>query len=228
MSTTWPKVRRVLELSAIDLSYRMPRHEKLCVLRGVDLSLARGELLCVAGRSGSGKTSLLYVAARLLRADSGTVTWLGEEVTGLSDREVTARRRGLLGFVFQSAGLIELLTAQENVALPGMSRDGNGPAGGDASERARMLLDRVGLHDRLRHFPAQLSGGERQRVAVARALFHDPPLLIVDEPTASLDAEAARRTVSLLTEIRDEGRAVLVASHDERVISESDRVLRLE
>lgn len=218
---------RAVELKAVNLAYCLPHGESLRVLREVDLSVGRGELVCVAGRSGSGKTSLLYVTACLLRPDSGTVTWLGEDVTGLSDRETTARRRSLLGFVFQSAGLIELLTARENVALPGLSRDGKVPSGG-ARKRAETLLARVGIGDRLGNFPAQLSGGERQRVAVARALFHDPPLLIVDEPTASLDAEAATQMVALLHEMRDEGRAVLVASHDEHVISGADRVFRLE
>jgi ABC-type lipoprotein export system ATPase subunit len=223
-----PNGAPVLDLAGVHLAYRLPHGESLHVLEGVNLSVDRGELVCVAGRSGSGKTSLLYVAAHLLKADAGTVAWMGEDVTSLSERDATARRRSLLGFVFQTAGLIELLTAQENVALPGLSRDGEASTNADTRSRAQMLLTRMGLGDRLRHFPAQLSGGERQRVAVARALFHDPPLLIVDEPTASLDAEAARRMVRLLQEMRDEGRAVLVASHDEHVISGADRVLRLE
>jgi ABC-type lipoprotein export system ATPase subunit len=218
----------VIELAEIRLSYKLPSGEKLRVLDGVNLSVGRGEIACVAGRSGSGKTSLLHVAALLLRPDAGTVAWMGEDVTGLSDRASTARRRGTIGFVFQTSGLIELLTAQENVALPGLSRNGSETSSGDARERAASLLDRVGLRDRLRHFPAQLSGGERQRVAVARSLFHDPPLLIVDEPTASLDTEGAKRIIGLLREMRDDGRAVLVASHDEHVIAAADQVLRLE
>lgn len=218
----------LIELVEIGLSYQLPSGGRLRVLDGVSVSVARGEIACVAGRSGSGKSSLLHVAALLLRPDSGTVAWMGEDVTGLSDRAATAHRRESIGFVFQTSGLIELLTAQENVALPGFSRDGSRSHGADARERAASLLDRVGLADRLRHFPAQLSGGERQRVAVARSLFHDPPMLIVDEPTASLDAEGAARIVELLRELRDEGRAILVASHDEHVISAADRVLHLE
>jgi ABC-type lipoprotein export system ATPase subunit len=229
-SKATPRASQVpaLELDGIELTYRVPGNEPLHVLRGIGLTASRGEFVCLAGRSGSGKTTLLYVATRLLSPDAGTVRWMGEDVTALGERESTARRRELIGFVFQTAGLIDLLTAQENVALPGFSRNGHAASGADARRRAESLLARVGLGGRLRHYPAQLSGGERQRVAVARALFHDPPLLIVDEPTASLDAAAATRMVELLRGMRDEGRAVLVASHDEHVLQGADRIIRLD
>jgi ABC-type lipoprotein export system ATPase subunit len=217
-----------LDLAGIELTYRLPGGERLNVLRGADLTVREGELVCLAGRSGSGKSSLLYVATGLLKADGGSVKWMGDEVSGLGDGELTARRRRTIGFVFQSGGLIDLLTARENVALPGYSKDGRRASGAAARERAESLLALVGIVGRARHFPAQLSGGERQRVAVARALFHDPPLLIVDEPTASLDAQSAEQMVALLRDIRDEGRAVLVASHDEHVLRGSDRVIRLD
>ena len=219
---------RVLQVEGIELSYRLPDGALLHVLRGVDLTVAPGELVCIAGRSGSGKSSLLYVAAGLLVADAGLVSWLGEPITGLKTADVTARRRETIGFVFQSGGLVDLLTAAENVALPGLARDGTTPSRGDVRARAAALLEQVELGDRSAHFPAELSGGERQRVALARALFHNPPLLIVDEPTASLDAAAAQHIVELLKGVRDNRRAVLVASHDERVIRAADRVLMLD
>lgn len=218
----------MLELAGIELTYRLPGGEPLHVLRGVDLTVGERELVCLAGRSGSGKSSLLYVATGLLKADEGSVRWMGDEVSGLGDGELTARRRRTIGFVFQSGGLIDLLTARENVALPGYSKDGRRASRAEARERAESLLALVELGGRARHFPAQLSGGERQRVAVARALFHDPPLLIVDEPTASLDAQSAEHMVGLLRDIRDAGHAVLVASHDEHVLRGSDRVIRLD
>ncbi len=218
----------MLDLAGIELTYRLPGGDPLHVLRGVDLAVRERELVCLAGRSGSGKSSLLYVATGLLKADAGSVRWMGDEVSGLGDAELTARRRRTIGFVFQSGGLIDLLTARENVALPGYSKDGRSASRAEARDRAESLLALVELSGRARHFPAQLSGGERQRVAVARALFCDPPLLIVDEPTASLDAQSAEHMVGLLRDFRDAGKAVLVASHDEHVLRGSDRVIRLD
>ena len=217
-----------LELQDVSLSYPTSGGSRLDVLRSVDLTVACGELVCLAGRSGSGKSTLLYVAASLLRPDGGRVLWLGDEITGLRDSEVRARREGELGFVFQTGGLVDLLTAAENVALPGLSRSSARVTSGAARERADTLLKQVGLGERSKHFPAQLSGGERQRVAVARALFGAPRILIVDEPTASLDAAGARDMVAVLTAVRDTGCAVLVASHDQHVIDAADRVLRLD
>jgi ABC-type lipoprotein export system ATPase subunit len=220
-----------LELSGVELAYQVPGGEPLQVLRGVDLAVGNGELLCLAGRSGSGKSSLLYVASGLLAPDQGVVRWLGMDVTSMSPAEVVQRRRRTIGFVFQTGGLVDLLTAAENVALPGLADGGEDRDRRDHDDvRARVvsLLEELDLAQRARHFPAQLSGGERQRVAVARALFADPPVLIIDEPTASLDAASAEHMVELLRRIRGTGRAVLVASHDEHVIRGADRVVRLD
>jgi ABC-type lipoprotein export system ATPase subunit len=220
-----------LEVTGVELSYRLPGGELLHVLRGVDLAVGDGELLCLAGRSGSGKSSLLYVASGLLAPDNGVVRWLGEDITRLTAAEVAQRRRHTVGFVFQTGGLVDLLTAAENVALPGLAdgRDyGDSLDRGDVRARVVSLLDQFDLSQRARHFPAQLSGGERQRIAVARALFADPPVLIIDEPTASLDAASAEHMVELLRKICDTGRAVLVASHDEHVIRGADRLVHLD
>lgn len=220
-----------LALTGVELTYRVPGGEPLKVLRGVDVLLGNGELLCLAGRSGSGKSSLLYVASGLLAPDRGVVRWLGSDVGSMSPEEVVQRRRRTIGFVFQSGGLVDQLTAAENVALPGLAGGGDrGTRGRHDGVRARVasLLEEVDLAKRAHHFPAQLSGGERQRVAVARALFADPPVLIIDEPTASLDATSAEKMVELLRRIRDTGRAVLVASHDEHVIRGADRVTHLD
>lgn len=194
------------------------------VFEGIDLELRAGELVCVAGRSGSGKTTLLHIAAALISPTSGVVRWRGVDPAELGDAERSALRRETLGIVFQDAGLIGTLTAAENVALPGL------PAGlgRDARRRARELLELVGVAGRANHFPSQLSGGEQQRVGIARALFADPPVLIVDEPTSNLDRRTADAIIELLTSIRAAGRGLLVASHDAHLIARADRVVPLD
>jgi putative ABC transport system ATP-binding protein len=194
------------------------------VFEGIDLELRAGELVCVAGRSGSGKTTLLHIAAALISPTSGVVRWRGVDPAELGDAERSALRREMLGIVFQDAGLIGALTAAENVALPGL------PAGlgRDARRRARELLELVGVAGRANHFPSQLSGGEQQRVGIARALFADPPVLIVDEPTSNLDRRTADAIIQLLTSIRTAGRGLLVASHDAHLIARADRVVPLD
>jgi ABC-type lipoprotein export system ATPase subunit len=198
----------------------------LTALPSTSLSLASGGFTCVAGRSGSGKTTLLHVAAGLLVPSAGDVRWRGDSVLRLSEAARAKRRLELFGFVFQAGGLIGSLTAAENVALPGA------PAGptrrGSRSVRARDMLAEVGLLDRADHFPSQMSGGEQQRVGLARALYADPAALIVDEPTANLDRASADAIIEVMVELNRKGRGLLVASHDERLISRAQRVLRLD
>lgn len=215
---------RLLELSGIALDYHTPSGASLRILNGVSLAVHSGELVCAAGRSGSGKTSLLMVAAALLRPKAGSVRWPSGPINGEGAASLARRRGASLGVVFQSGGLIESLTAAENVALPGMPhKDRRG-----GRQRADQLLARVGLADRSDHYPWQLSGGEQQRVALARALFRDPPVLIVDEPTANLDRATADAIVELLVSLRDEGRGLLVAAHDQRLLQRADRIVELE
>lgn len=214
----------LLELSDISLEYRTPAGAGLAILDGASVTVRGSELVCAAGRSGSGKTSLLLIAAAMLRPQGGSVRWPTGPVNGEAPATLARRRGADLGIVFQSGGLIESLTAAENVALPGMALK-NRSGGG---ERAQQLLVRVGLADRGDHYPWQLSGGEQQRVALARALFRDPPLLIVDEPTANLDRATADAIIDLLVSLRDEGRGLLVAAHDQRLLERADRVLELE
>ncbi len=197
--------------------------EAVRVLEGIDLEVGRGELVVVAGRSGCGKTTLLNIAAGLLRPTRGIVTWSGVAVGELS-WDALARLRGrTVGVVFQNAALIETLTAAENVALAAVP---SGLKGGRI--RALGLLDQLGVTGRAGHYPAHLSGGEQQRVAIARALFADPPLLIVDEPTANLDRRTADEVIGALRSLREQGRGLLVASHDAHAIDVADRVIELE
>ncbi len=214
-----------VRLEHICLSYAAPNGAApLRVLEDLTLGVAASELVCIAGRSGSGKTSLLNVAACLIPPSSGHVYWGAREVAGLDPGSLAKLRRERLGYVFQNAGLIAMLTAEENVALPGM------PLGrrGDARERVDALLALVGLNGRARHYPAQLSGGEQQRVGLARALYADPPLLVIDEPTANLDRSNADEIIRLLIELRDRGKAILAASHDPSLISQADQIVQME
>lgn len=195
-------------------------------LRGVDLSVAAGEMLLIMGPSGSGKTTLLSVLGALLAPTSGTVTIAGEEVTGLSERRLPDIRIRLLGFIFQDFNLLSALTARENVEVV---MDFAGKGGRPARERAEALLSDLGLRDRLDFLPEKLSGGEKQRVAIARALANDPAVLLCDEPTANLDSKIGHDVVTRLRAIADEqGKAVIIVSHDDRIRPHADRTLWLE
>lgn len=214
----------LLELEAISVIYPGRDHSvPIELLNGVSVSVSCGEMTVVAGRSGSGKTTLLNVAAGLIRPSSGTVRWSGDWIGELSRDELAKRRGRFIGMVFQSAALIESLTAAENVALAGV------PSGVSRDrDHSIALLEQFGLRARARHFPAQLSGGEQQRVAIARALYADAPLLIVDEPTANLDRRTADELIDGLHDLRREKRGLLVASHDPHVINMADRLIELE
>jgi ABC-type lipoprotein export system ATPase subunit len=213
----------LLWVDDINVTFRSPGQDAIVVLNGFSAHVAARELIVAAGRSGSGKTTLLNVAAGLLQPSHGSVHWAGTNIGGLRRDEVARRRAGFIGYVFQNAGLIDSLTAAENVALPGL------PDGAPLSRtRALELLEAFGVARRSGHFPAQLSGGEQQRVAIARALYTDPPLLIVDEPTANVDRQTADEIVEELVRLRDRGRGLLVASHDPHLIGAADRVVQIE
>lgn len=195
-------------------------------LRGVDLRVPLGKLTMLVGPSGCGKTTLLSVIAGVLKATAGQVEVLGERIDLLpGDRLVDFRRRNL-GFVFQQFNLLPSLTAAENAAVPLLASGLNRK---HAVERAAVLLDRLGIGDRIDAHPAQLSGGQQQRVAFARALVHEPPLIVCDEPTSALDAETGHQVMELLASLavrRD--RAVIVVTHDSRVFQFADYIARMD
>jgi putative ABC transport system ATP-binding protein len=196
------------------------------VLRGVDLDVAPGEMVAVVGPSGSGKSTLLYVAGALDRDFGGEATIAGTPLAGLSPGARAELRNRAVGFVFQSFNLLQGLSALENVMIPGLlRRDGTSVA--ELRARAGEALARVGLVDRATAPPARLSGGERQRVAVARALFAGPSVLLADEPTGNLDAVSGQSVIRLFREAADAGLSVLVVTHEERVSREASRVLHL-
>ncbi len=194
-------------------------------VRGVTFSVEPGALVALVGPSGSGKTTLLSLAGGLDRPDQGTVTVAGRELGRLSRTELVRFRRELVGFVFQSPGLIPLMTALENVSL---TLELLGRPEREVRELALDALELVGLESRARHRAYELSGGEQQRVALARALAKAPRVLLADEPTGELDSETGQAIVALLREVSRSGTAVLVATHDEALAAGADRVYRIE
>jgi putative ABC transport system ATP-binding protein len=195
----------------------------LTVLRDVGLRVAEGEFVAVLGPSGSGKSTLLGLLAGLDTPTAGTVRIGGTDLGGLSEDARARFRRDNVGFVFQSFQLIPTLTARENVQLPLELRGDADPAA-----RAAALLARVGLADRLEHFPSQLSGGEQQRVALARAFVHSPRILFADEPTGNLDAITGRGIIELMEELNHESGATLVlVTHDLELAGHASRTIRL-
>ena len=195
-------------------------------LRGVSFTLPRGQLVALRGRSGSGKTTLLNIVGGLDRPTSGSVHVAGREVSAMSEREQMLLRRGTVAFIFQSFGLIPMLSAAENVGIPLRI---NGVGAREREERVRLMLGIVGLADHALQRPGELSGGQQQRVAIARALAGRPELLIADEPTGQLDSETGRQIMRLLrTVVRSEGITALVATHDSALIDVADDVLLLE
>lgn len=187
-------------------TFAMPGGVPVEVLRGVTLHVAAGETLAVTGPSGSGKTTLLQLIGAMDRPDAGEVRVNGRELGGLDEAARAAFRNREVGFVFQAHHLLPQLTALENVLVPAWA----GTVTAEVSERARHLLARVGLAERMEHFPGQLSGGERQRVALARALVLSPCLLLADEPTGALDRANALALIDLLLELNREERATLM------------------
>ncbi|MET7524722.1 ABC transporter ATP-binding protein [Streptomyces sp. NPDC005248] len=194
-------------------------------LRGISFDVPRGELVALKGRSGSGKTTLLNLVGGLDSPDRGRITVDGTDLSGLGEDGLLELRRDRIGFIFQSFGLIPILTAAENVGVPMRLRKAD-PR--EREDRVALLLSLVGLGDHGAQRPGELSGGQQQRVAIARALANRPALLIADEPTGQLDAETGLAVMELLRAVvRSEGVTALVATHDAQLLGLADRVLEL-
>ncbi|GGU06788.1 ATP-binding cassette domain-containing protein [Streptomyces sp. QHH-9511] len=194
-------------------------------LRGVSFDIPRGELVALKGRSGSGKTTLLNLVGGLDSPDDGRITIDGTDLAELGENRLLELRRDRIGFIFQSFGLIPILTAAENVGVPMRLRKADPE---EREERVALLLALVGLADHAAQRPGELSGGQQQRVAIARALANKPALLIADEPTGQLDAETGLAVMELLRAVvRSEGVTALVATHDAQLLGLADRVLEL-
>ncbi len=199
--------------------------EEIRALDGVTMEVEEGQFLAVVGRSGSGKTTLLNLMAGLDKPSSGTVLLQGRDLAQMNEAELIKVRRHRIGFVFQSFGLLPLLSALENVELP--LRIAGAPAG-SREKRAREALEMVGLEKRMRHRPYELSGGEQQRVAIARAFVINPALILADEPTGELDSANGAAIFSLFKEMtRNEGISVITATHDTALVALADEVKEL-
>lgn len=205
-------------------SYRIFDQE-VEVLKGINLQIERGEFAAIMGTSGSGKTTLMNVIGCLDTPTSGRFIFSDREVSGLTDDELSVIRNEHIGFVFQNFYLLPYATVLENVLLPSLYvRKKKKDAKNDALE----ILSLVGLKDRTRFKPSQLSGGQQQRVAIARALINDPELLLADEPTGQLDSSTSREIMSLITEMHQRGKTVIIVTHDSDVAAYADRRIRIE
>ena len=193
-------------------------------LDNINLSVQKGEFLAVIGRSGSGKTTLLNVIAGLDQPTHGTIVINDQDISSFSDRQMTELRRHHIGFVFQSFGLLPLMSAAENIELALRIAGTNKK---HRRERTLELLELVGLENRSQHRPYELSGGEQQRVAVARAIANNPPLIIADEPTGELDSNTGQQIFTLLRKVAEAGVTVITATHDPFVIDHVDRVVEM-
>ena len=214
----------ILELTGITKWIDTGTH-RVEILRGIDLTVERGEYVAIMGASGSGKSTLLGLLAGLDSPSAGSIKLDGEEISGLGEDRLSEVRGRKIGFVFQSYQLIPTLTAEENVLLPAELA---GELGNGAYERARSLLDTVGLSERREHYPVQLSGGEQQRVALARAFMRRPPLLLADEPTGNLDSKNGQQVLELLLSLnRQEGATLVLVTHDHDLAECASRILTM-
>ncbi|MCK4355821.1 ABC transporter ATP-binding protein [Candidatus Bipolaricaulota bacterium] len=214
----------LLNLKEITKEYKLGE-TVVRALRGLDLSIEEGEIVAIIGPSGSGKSTLMHIIGALDTPSNGTAFLDGQDLERLKEKQLVALRGKKVGFVFQTFNLIQTLTAQQNVELPMIFQ---GIRRAERAQRAKELLVKVGLADRVRHKPSELSGGERQRVAIARALANDPEIILADEPTGNLDTESGGAILEMLKGLRvDDGKTVIIVTHDPEATAIADRVIHL-
>ena len=214
----------MLKIDKLHKSYKMG-DSSLHVLKGINLNVNKGEMVAIMGSSGSGKSTLLNIIGILDELDSGEYTLDGIEIKDLTEKKAAQYRNKFLGFVFQSFNLINFKNALENVALPlyyqGLNRK-------ERQEKAMFHLEKVGLTDWAKHLPNELSGGQKQRVAIARALAAEPKLLLADEPTGALDSATSHDIMQFLQQLNDEGKTILIVTHEEDISLMCKRIVRLK
>ena len=216
----------IIELESVNKIYNLGEPNEVAALHDIDLTVAEGEMVCLRGPSGSGKTTLLSIIGCIFGPTSGRATIGGKRISRLPDHFLTRYRRELIGFVFQHFNMLGHLTVLDNVTLPLLPL---GVSPREREKRADALLTKLGLGHR-KHFPArQLSGGELQRAAIARALINNPPIVVADEPTAHLDGRLSLEIIDLLAGLTDEGRTLILSSHDPLVAGHPrvDRIVDL-
>jgi putative ABC transport system ATP-binding protein len=214
----------LLDLKGVTKDYRLGK-TTVHALRGLDLRVEKGEIVALMGPSGSGKSTLMHILGALDAPTDGSAALEGDDLATLTENQLVTMRGRKVGFVFQTFNLIQTLSAQRNVELPMIFQ---GVPKRRRSQRARDLLTKVGLADRMNHKPNELSGGERQRVAIARALANDPEILLADEPTGNLDSETGAAILELLKHLsEDEGKTMILVTHDPDVAAIADRTVKL-
>jgi len=220
----------ILRADNVHKSYRMGQ-SVLNVLKGVNLSIQRGEFVAIVGASGSGKSTLLHILGGLDVTDKGTVEFEGRRLDGFSGGRLNKYRNKSVGFVFQFYHLLDELNVLENMVLPAMASSGTLlwllGRGRSVKKSGMELLWRLGLGDRIKHKPYQLSGGERQRVAIARALINKPSIVLADEPTGNLDSETGNGILGILEELNRAGQSIVMVTHDERIAARAGRIVKI-
>lgn len=215
--------KEILSMKNIVKSYKMGEEDQI-VLKGIDLKVYEGEFISILGPSGSGKSTLMNIIGCLDVATSGSYVLNGQDIANLNESELAHIRSKQIGFVFQSFQLLPRLNALDNVELPLIY------AGISYSQRkkiAKEMLIRVGLEDKIKNFPTQLSGGQQQRVAIARAMSTNPSILLADEPTGALDQKTGHQVIDLFTELHNEGRTIIMITHDEGIAKNAQRIVRI-
>jgi putative ABC transport system ATP-binding protein len=215
----------MIKIENLCKSFQRPGEALLEVLHEVDFSVGKGEFVAIVGSSGSGKTTLMNILGLLDRPDVGDYELHGKQVAKLSPEERAKVRNEAIGFVFQQFHLLPRTTATENVELPMLY---SSRSDADIRKRAREALCRVGLEERLTHYPSELSGGQQQRVAIARAIVNDPAVVLADEPTGNLDQKSGRQIMGLFRELNHNGSTIVLITHDDAVANEASRVVRIE
>lgn len=216
-------MEELILIENISKVYRMDGVETVA-LNGVSLTINRGDFKAIMGPSGSGKSTMMHIIGCLDRPTSGKVLWEGKDVSQLSDDELAIIRNQKVGFVFQSFYLLPRYTALQNVELPLIYR---GLSPRERREKAKMLLEKVGLGDRIDYRPTQLSGGQQQRVAIARALAVEPVLLLADEPTGNLDSKSSHEIMDLISELHSQGLTIVLVTHEHDIASYAREIVRM-
>ena len=214
---------QIIQLKQVEKTY-VVGESVVRALSGVNLEINKGEFIAIVGPSGSGKSTMMHMVGALDIPTNGQIILNGIDITSLSESDLAYLRGRKIGFVFQTFHLIPTLTALENVALPmifqKVSRE-------ERLSKSEKLLTKVGLGNRIHHLPNELSGGQRQRIAIARALINDPEVILADEPTGNLDSKTGKEIIELFTELNNEGRTVIIVTHDPNVASHAKRIVKM-
>ena len=213
----------ILSMKSIVKSYVLGDEEQV-VLKGINFRVNEGEFVSILGPSGSGKSTMMNIIGCLDCSTSGSYILSGQDIKDLNENELADIRSHEIGFIFQSFQLLPRLTALQNVELPMIYA---GIPSHERKVRAKEMLERVGLANRIHHYPNQLSGGQQQRVAIARAISTNPTILLADEPTGALDQKTSHQVMSLLKELNQEGRTIIMITHDETIAKEASRIVRI-